>query len=206
MPGRVGNDFLLHVQTGVTAAGVPIFTEVGGQRGLSTETSREMIDLSDKTSDHSNSGYGRQDTTASLEGIMMEGDAGYNALENAINKKLPILAEIRDKGVTYQQAQVLVSSLSKEYADNDAVSASMEMQLNSPWAASGAAAAVAAAAADGETFSGETTSDGETFSGETTSEESLEDYTVEELRKLASDRGLEGYSGLKKAQLVEALS
>ncbi|MDP9476327.1 MAG: phage tail protein, partial [Actinomycetota bacterium] len=62
--GRVGNDFLLHVQTGVSSTGVAVFTAVGGQRGLSTETSREMIDLSDKTSDHSKSGYGRQDTTA----------------------------------------------------------------------------------------------------------------------------------------------
>lgn len=144
MAPRVGNDFLLYVQTGTDATtGAPIFTEVGGQRGLSTETSREMIDASTKNSDHSSSLYGRQDTTASLEGIMMEGDAGYDALENAINTKKTIVAEMRDRGVAYRRATVLISSLSREFADNDVVSASMEMQLNSPWAAPGAAAAAA---------------------------------------------------------------
>lgn len=135
----MGNDFLLYVQTGedtTTTPGtpIPIFTEVGGQRGLSTETSREMIDLSHKGSDHTTSGYGRQDTTASMEGIQMEGDEGYEALEDAINTKKLIMAEIRDNGVPYREAAVLISSLSKEYADNEAVTASFEMQLNSPWA------------------------------------------------------------------------
>lgn len=149
MAPRVGNDFLLYVQTGTDATtGAPIFTEVGGQRGLSTETSREMIDASTKNSDHSSSLYGRQDTTASLEGIMMEGDAGYDALENAINTKKTIVAEMRDRGVAYRRATVLISSLSREFADNDVVSASMEMQLNSPWAAPGGAAAAAAAGGD----------------------------------------------------------
>lgn len=146
--GRVGNAFMLYVNTAADGA-TPEFTQIGGQRGFSSETSREMIDLSHKGSDHTKSGYGRQDTSASLEGIVMEGDLGYDALEDAINNSKIIMIELRDAGQPYQEAEVLISSLSKEYPDNDAVTASAELQLNSPLARSAkTATSLAAAPAD----------------------------------------------------------
>ena len=36
-------------------------------------------------------------------------------------------------------------------------------------------------------------------------DESLEDKTVKELKEMADDQGIEGYSNMKKAELIEAL-
>lgn len=135
----VGNDTVLHINTGTAAA--PVFQAIGFQRGLSHEDTREIIDASHKNSDHSESVYGRRSGTMSLEALEPNPDIGaiatHDALRDAMESKNTILVQritTTPDGERIEQAEALIGTMSSESPDNDVSTVSVELTLQTPLA------------------------------------------------------------------------
>lgn len=111
----------------------PNWTAVAEQTGLSTENSRNLIEASSKDSDHTKWIYGKQDGTVTLESLYVPNDAAFKAIEEAMNNKEVVILRRTENGEDIEEATALVSTISKEWPDNDASTCSAEFQLDEPW-------------------------------------------------------------------------
>src|SRR5690554_1363062 len=111
----------------------PNWTAVAEQTGLSTENSRKLIEASSKDSDHTKWSYGKQDGTVTLESLYVPNDAAFKAIEEAMNNKEIVILRRTENGEDIEEATALVSTISKEWPDNDASTCSAEFQLDEPW-------------------------------------------------------------------------
>lgn len=111
----------------------PNWTAVAEQTGLSTENSRNLIEASSKDSDHTKWIYGKQDGTVTLESLYVPNDAAFKAIEEAMNNKEIVILRRTENGEDIEEATALVSTISKEWPDNDASTCSAEFQLDEPW-------------------------------------------------------------------------
>jgi TP901-1 family phage major tail protein len=111
----------------------PNWTPVAEQTNLSTESTRNLIEASSKDSDHTKWIYGKQDDTVSLEALYVPNDAAFKALEDAMKNKEPVVLRRTENGTDIEEATALVSTISKEWPDNDASTVSVEFQLDEPW-------------------------------------------------------------------------
>lgn len=111
----------------------PNWTPVAEQTNLSTESTRNLIEASSKDSDHTKWIYGKQDDTVSLEALYVPNDAAFKALEDAQKNKEPVVLRRTENGTDIEEATALVSTISKEWPDNDASTVSVEFQLDEPW-------------------------------------------------------------------------
>lgn len=137
----VGNAAVLSVNT--ATPDLPNYEQVGLQRGLTDELTREMIDASHKGSDFMKSVYGRMSGTLTMDALEPDPDFGgaaatHGALQDAMNDKQPILVQIRKTGtegtVITLEAEALVGTMSTEYPDNDVSTLSLELTLQEPLA------------------------------------------------------------------------
>lgn len=103
------------------------------QTNLSTETSRNLIEASSKDSDHTKWIYGKQDDTVTLEKLYTPNDAAFMALEDAQRNRETVILRRTEDGVQVEETVALISTISKEYPDNDASTCSVEFQLDEPW-------------------------------------------------------------------------
>lgn len=129
--GIDGASVLLMVNLGDDTA--PNWTAVAEQTGLSTENSRNLIEASSKDSDHTKWIYGKQDGTVTLESLYVPNDAAFKAIEEAMNNKEIVILRRTENGEDIEEATALVSTISKEWPDNDASTCSAEFQLDEPW-------------------------------------------------------------------------
>lgn len=111
----------------------PKWTPVAEQTNLSTESTRNLIEASSKDSDHTKWIYGKQDDTVSLEALYVPNDAAFKALEDAMKNKESVVLRRTENGTDIEEATALVSTISKEWPDNDASTVSVEFQLDEPW-------------------------------------------------------------------------
>ncbi|WP_339171451.1 phage tail tube protein [Anoxybacillus sp. FSL W8-1294] len=111
----------------------PNWTPVAEQTNLSTESTRNLIEASSKDSDHTKWIYGKQDDTVSLEALYVPNDAAFKALEDAMKNKESVVLRRTENGTDIEEATALVSTISKEWPDNDASTVSVEFQLDEPW-------------------------------------------------------------------------
>lgn len=111
----------------------PNWTPVAEQTNLSTESTRNLIEASSKDSDHTKWIYGKQDDTVSLEALYVPNDAAFKALEDAMKNKETVVLRRTENGTDIEEATALVSTISKEWPDNDASTVSVEFQLDEPW-------------------------------------------------------------------------
>jgi len=111
----------------------PNWTAVAEQTGLSTENSRNLIEASSKDSDHTKWIYGKQDGTVTLESLYVPNDAAFKAIEEAMNNREVVILRRTENGEDIEEATALVSTISKEWPDNDTSTCSAEFQLDEPW-------------------------------------------------------------------------
>lgn len=77
-----GISFILEANTGTEA--VPVWTKVAGQRGGTLNRSKETIDNTSKDTDGwVEKDYGLGEWGIDADGLLVESDAGYRALEDA---------------------------------------------------------------------------------------------------------------------------
>jgi TP901-1 family phage major tail protein len=118
-----------------------VFNAVAAQTSFSTETTRNMLDGSVKGTPHASSAYGRQESTASMEGLVALGDATQARLQEAMDdREILVLQYGIDEndsadGVyeTVYQAPALVSSISRTFPDNENSTFNVEFTLNGRW-------------------------------------------------------------------------
>ena len=120
-----GMSVLLMVETAPN-----VYTAVGEQKGMSLESSRNLIEVSSKNNDHATFVYGRKSDTVSLEALYVPSDAGFAALKDAMETKKPIIIRRSEDGVAIEEATALVGSFSIDFPDEDAASCSIELTLN----------------------------------------------------------------------------
>jgi TP901-1 family phage major tail protein len=120
-----GMSVLLMVET---ATGT--FKAVGEQKGMSLESSRNLIEVSSKNNDHATFVYGRKSDTVSLEALYVPSDEGFAALKDAMENKQPIVIRRSEDGEAIEEAEALVGSFSIEFPDEDAAVCSVELTLN----------------------------------------------------------------------------
>lgn len=110
----------------------------GGQTGATLTRSASTIDVSDKTTGGwSSSLAGLKSFTVEAEGFVSLGDEGQELIETAFDNRENVFIEIRvgedsDKdGVTYT-GECIITELSNEFSQDDAVTFSVSLEGASP--------------------------------------------------------------------------
>lgn len=114
-----GVNFLLYVNTGTEA--VPVYTKIAGQKGGSFTRSTDTIDLTSKDNvGWQDEDYGVASWSIEADGLLVEDDAGYSALEDAFDNKEFVLVRWETAAGNKYEGQAIISDFSTEapYDDN----------------------------------------------------------------------------------------
>lgn len=126
--GINGSTVLLQFRTGT---GPDVYTTVAGQQGGSVERERTMIATSAKEDADATFAAGRRSGTISLEGLVLASDVSRVAIKAAFNSSAGT-GRIRRTAIGAEAAEqydILVSSLSEDFPDDDASTWSAEFQI-----------------------------------------------------------------------------
>jgi hypothetical protein len=136
MAGFDGQHVLVLVDMDETGA-TPDFQAVAAQQSFSQEASRNMLEGSVKGIDHSQSAYGRMESTASLDGLISFEDGTQEKLFQAMvdRDEVVLRYQVDEKsgigvGGAVFEAPALVSTISRSYPDNENSTFSAEFNLN----------------------------------------------------------------------------
>jgi TP901-1 family phage major tail protein len=129
---------LVLVQVDMNPGGAADWQVVAAQQSFSYETSRNMLDGSVKGTDHSESAYGRHESTATVEGLVAIADGTQARLEEAmVNRELVNLRYVIEASPAtglgtdeVYEAPALVASVSRTFPDNENSTFSVEFNLN----------------------------------------------------------------------------
>jgi TP901-1 family phage major tail protein len=106
MPDPIrGIDILVKVNTGSEAS--PVWTTVGGQRGLTLNRSADTLDNTSKTDDLTLAGWksqlsGLREWSIDCDGLLVDGDAALDLLETAWEGGDYVQVQAVRTGKTYQ--------------------------------------------------------------------------------------------------------
>lgn len=123
----LGVDFLLYVNTGT--ADTPNYIKVAGQRGATLTRENETIDASSKdNAGWSDDEYGMSTWTIEGEGVIVEDDQAFRALEEAFMNRLTLLARFQTAAGNKYEGQALVTNLTLEAPYDDMATYSLTLQ------------------------------------------------------------------------------
>lgn len=111
---------------------------IAEQTGLDKEESSNLIEVSNKSSNHTQFIYGRQDATLSFEANLALGvgadEKGLDVLKKSKAAKKPVyIKRAFYDGTTFtdvEYAECLIEKLSVEYPDDDVSTVSVDLQVS----------------------------------------------------------------------------
>ena len=90
---------------------------VGHQRGASITETNAPIDYSSKERRERRVGYGRYESTLSVEALYVPNASGYNAIQDASRTGTMVEVIRREKGANFETAFGMISSVSGDFPD-----------------------------------------------------------------------------------------
>lgn len=114
-----GVNFLISINTGTDVA--PVWTTVAGQRGGTFNRSSDTLDLTSKdNAGWQDEDYGVASWTIEGDGLLVEDDAGYLALEDAFDNKQFVQVRWETAAGNKYEGQALIADFNTEapYDDN----------------------------------------------------------------------------------------
>lgn len=122
-----GVNFLLYVNTGTVE--LPSYQKVAGQRGGTFSRSSDTLDLTSKDNNGwQDEDYGMASWTIEADGLLVESDAGYTALEDAFDNKEFVLVRWETAAGNKYEGQAVITDFSTEAPYDD--SATYSITLN----------------------------------------------------------------------------
>lgn len=135
--GVNGSLVLLQVRT---TTGPDVYVTVGGQRGMSV--GKEMTAINTSAKDNADGTYigGRRESTISMEGLVIVGDAGRAALVAAYETNGALAGAVRVRrgaigADAAKQADGIITDLSEDFPDDEESTWSVEVQISGGWTA-----------------------------------------------------------------------
>lgn len=114
-----GVNFLLYVNTGT--AQTPTYTKVAGQKGGTFNRSSDTLDLTSKdNAGWQDEDYGTASWSIEADGLLVESDTGYTALEDAFDNKEFVLVRWETAAGNKYEGSAIITDFSTEapYDDN----------------------------------------------------------------------------------------
>lgn len=123
----MGIDFILQVNTGTVD--VPVWTTVAGQKGGKLNRSVDTIDSTTKDSGSDKEfEYGFREWSIDADGLIVEDDAGYMALEDAYTNLTKLQAQMVTPAGNKYSGSVLLVDFPTDAPYNDNATYSVKLQ------------------------------------------------------------------------------
>jgi len=126
-----GADVLLLVNTGTEQT--PVWTVVGSQRNATVDEATEVIDISSKEKRARRILPGRYSCTLNLDGLYVPDDTAYGLLQSAMRNGTLIQVMIQRENEQIESASGVVTSLSREYPDQDESTVTITIEIDGEW-------------------------------------------------------------------------
>ena len=126
-----GTDILLLVNTGTIPS--PVYEVVGSQRDVTFEETTDEIDVSSKDGRAKRVLPGRYSATISLDALYVPSGAAYQALKDAMRNGMLIKVLREEGGVSLEEADALVTSLSEAGPDQGEATVSTALTIDGEW-------------------------------------------------------------------------
>jgi hypothetical protein len=129
---KSGSDVVLLANTGTVAS--PTYEIVGSQTGMTRDEERNDIETTHKGVDAHTYIYGKYGSSLTLDKLFVPSGAAISALKTAIRDGLTILVQVNDTDAsTTEEAEVLVTSKTEDWPDNDAATLSLDLLVTGTW-------------------------------------------------------------------------
>ncbi len=111
----------------------PVWTEVGQQTELTSESKSNLIDVTSKDDDHKKFIYGTTDDTVKLTSLYVPDDAAMQAIRNAKKNKATVILRRTLDGTAVEEAEALIETISDSWPNDDSSETEISFQLNEEW-------------------------------------------------------------------------
>lgn len=126
-----GADVLILVNVGTEIA--PDYKIVGSQRGVTFSETTDEIDVSSKEARAGRYLPGRYGATITLDALYMPSDDGYLTLLSAMRNGEFVTVRVQEEGAQVEQANAIVTDLSRTAPDQDASTCSVTLRVDGEW-------------------------------------------------------------------------
>jgi TP901-1 family phage major tail protein len=121
-----GVNFLIYINTGT--AETPVYTKVAGQRGGTLNREYETIDVTSKDNfGWSDEEYGVASWSIEADGLLVEDDAGYAALETAFEGAEYVMVRFETQAGNKYEGSAIISDFSIEAPFDDTATYSLTL-------------------------------------------------------------------------------